>query len=299
MKLKAYLERHLLIYRLVVLVGNMICRLVPARIRVQRRYKKKFGSSLDLESPQTYNEKLQWMKLYWEDSRASVCADKYAVRKLVADTIGDKYLNTLFGVYDSPDQIDFDALPDSFVIKLTHGSGMNIVCKDKSRLDVVYARRLLAVWQAMDYACLKTELVYRNVPRRIICEKFIDTGGEELRDYRFFCFNGEPKFIAVDLSITDKSKTRRNIYDLEWNQMPVRITYPNENEVSIPRPSKLEEMVELSRRLSAGFPHVRIDFYCEDTVLFGEMTFFHQSGLGIMLPKEFNLQVGSYLELPA
>lgn len=240
------------------------------------------------------------MKLYWRDPLAIKCADKYEVRDFVRERIGGQYLNELIAVYDSVDEIEIDKLPKSFVLKGTHGSGYNIICKDKYKMDWDKVFRNMRRWMRTNYHWSKREWVYKDIKPRIICEKYIEQeDADELRDYRFFCFNGEPKFIAVDLSITDKERTRRNLYDLEWNLLDAEISYPKEIRVNIDKPKKLKNMLELSRKLSTGFPHVRVDFYqVMDRVIFGEMTFFHQSGMGKFTPPDFEEEVGSWLELP-
>ncbi len=155
-------------------------------------------------------------------------------------------------------------------------------------------------WLCKNYYWQSREFVYKDIKPRILCEKFlIQNGEDELRDYRFFCFNGEPKFIAVDFSITDKKKTRRNLYDLKWNLMDAEISYPKETNIKVKKPEKLDEMIELSKRLSSGFPHARVDFYyIENEIIFGEITFFHQSGMGIISPENFEINMGNWLELP-
>lgn len=267
---------------------------------IKKRFKEKLGREVNLENPVHYNDKLQWLKLYWYDPLASQCADKYEVRNYIKKTIGNNYLNKLFGVYNSVDEIDLKKLPKSFVLKGTHGSGFNIICKDKDKMNWEEEFRKIKRWLRTNYYLRSREWVYKDIKPRIICEQYLEQGNNsELRDYRFFCFNGKPKFISVDLSITDKSKTRRNLYDLNWNLLDGEISYPKELSFSIKRPTKLEEMIELSKIISKPFPHARIDFYeIENRVIFGEITFFHQGGIGRFNPPEFEKEVGSYLELP-
>lgn len=267
---------------------------------LSRRFKKRLNRNLNLENPVLFNDKLQWLKLNWNDALADECADKYKVRKVVEQRIGKEYLNPLIGVYESPNQIDLERLPEKFVLKGTHGSGFNIICIDKSSIDWDEKVQVMNRWLRKNYYWQNREPVYKNIEPKIICEKFLDQdGGEELRDYRFFCFNGEPKFITVDLSITDKKKTRRNIYDLEWKMLDAEISYPKETKIDIPKPEKLDEMIELSKKLSSDFPHARVDFYyINKKIIFGEITFFHQSGMGVIKPVEFELQMGNWLTLP-
>jgi TupA-like ATPgrasp len=267
---------------------------------IKKRFKKRLGREVNLKNPVKYNDKLQWLKLYWRDPLATKCADKYEVREYVRQTIGEKYLNELYGVFESVDEINISRFPRSFVLKGTHGSGFNIICNDKSTINWESAKKKMKHWLSTDYYLPKREWVYKDIKPRIICEKYIEQDdAEELRDYRFFCFNGEPKFITVDLSITDKKKTRRNLYDLDWNLMEEEITYPKELDFKIAKPEKLNEMIELSRKLSSPFPHARIDFYyIKNKIIFGEITFFHQSGMGEIRPIEFEDIMGSWLKLP-
>src|SRR5690625_2342352 len=203
---------------------------------LQKRFRERLDRELDLENPVKFNDKLQWLKLYWRDPLATQCADKYGVREYVKEKIGAQYLNELIAVYDSVDEIDIGKLPNSFVLKGTHGSGFNIICKDKNKMDWDKEFKKMRRWMWTNYYLPKREWVYKNIKPRIICEAFLEQDDDdELRDYRFFCFNGEPKFIAVDLSITDKKKTRRNLYDLNWTLLEGEITYPNETNKKIPK----------------------------------------------------------------
>lgn len=267
---------------------------------IKKRFKKRLGRELEIENPQLYNDKLQWLKVNWYDPLATKCADKYLVREFVSDTIGPQYLNELYEVYESVDEIQIDKLPNSFVLKGTHGSGFNIVCEDKSKIDWNEQFKKMRRWLKTDYYLGNREWVYKDIKPRIICEKFIKQGkGLELQDYRFFCFNGDPKFITVDFSINDKKKTRRNLYDLDWNLMDEEISYPKDLNINVKRPGKLQEMIELSRKLSSPFPHARVDFYYIDSkILLGEITFFHQGGMGNITPRAFEQKMGKWLELP-
>lgn len=267
---------------------------------IKKRFRIRTGREVELENPVKYNDKLQWLKLNWDDPLATKCADKFEVREIVKEKIGLEYLNRLIAVYDSTDEIDIAILPNKFVLKGTHGSGFNIICRDKFKIDWEDKRKEMNRWFKKNYYWQNRENVYKDIKPRIICEEFISQDdGEELRDYRFFCFNGEPKFISVDFSITDKKKTRRNLYDLNWNLMNAEITYPKELNIKVNKPEKIKEMIELSRKLSSGFPHARIDFYyINKKIIFGEITFFHQSGMGIVSPEEFEIEMGNWLELP-
>lgn len=268
--------------------------------QIRKQFKSKMGRDVELNNPVRFNDKLQWLKLYWYDPVATKCADKYEVRKFVSERIGSKYLNELYGVYESLAEIDINKLPHKFVLKGTHGSGFNIVCKDKSEMNWHKEFKKMKRWLRTNYFWSTREWVYKNIRPRIICERYLQQDdGDELRDYRFFCFNGEPKFITVDFSITDKTKTRRNLYALDWLLMNEEISYPKELVIKVKKPEQLHEMIELSKELSGGFPHARIDFYyISKKIIFGEITFFHQSGMGKIKPLRFEEVMGNWLELP-
>ncbi|KWW14055.1 hypothetical protein AS888_00545 [Peribacillus simplex] len=267
---------------------------------IKKKFRERVGREVELKNPNKYNDKLQWLKFNWNNPLATICADKYEVREFVTERVGESYLNELYGVFESVDEINIDNLPNSFVLKGTHGSGFNIVCKDKSKMNWNKEYKKMKRWLKTNYYLQNREWVYKDIKPRIICEKYITQGEEaELRDYRFFCFNGEPKFITVDFSITDKEKTRRNLYDLEWNLMKQEISYPKELTIKVEKPNKLNEMIYLSKKLSSSFPHARVDFYyINEEVIFGEITFFHQSGMGEIRPVEFEEEMGNWLQLP-
>ena len=265
---------------------------------IRKKFKKRLGREVDLENPIKFNDKLQWLKLNWHDPVATKCADKYEVREIIKEKIGEEYLNELIGVYESVDEINIDELPEKFVLKGTHGSGFNIICKDKNELNWDLEFKKMRRWLKNNYYLSNREWVYRDIKPRIICEKYLEefeTG--ELRDYKIFCFNGEPKVIEVDF---DRFKNhKRNFYDLDWKFINGEIKYPNDSSVNIQKPEKLSEMLNLSRILSVGFPHVRVDFYyLNNQIMFGELTFFHESGMGSFRPEDFEVEMGKWLELP-
>lgn len=299
-KLKGKIKENELILSTYDLIRDFYFKQVNDEKIIKKRFKSKLGREVELINPKMYNDKLQWLKLNWRDDTATICADKYEVRKYVADNVGPGYLNVLIGVYDSVEEIDIEKLPNKFVLKGTHGSGFNIICNDKSSMNWDLEFKKIKRWLNTNYYWRNREWVYKDIKPRILCEKYlVQNDGDELRDYRFFCFNGEPKFVTVDFSITDKKKTRRNLYDLEWNLMDAEISYPKETSIKVGKPEKLEEMIELSKKLSSGFPHARIDFYyIEQKIIFGEITFFHQSGMGKICPEEFELTMGNWLTLP-
>lgn len=265
---------------------------------IKMQFKRRLGRKVELENPIKYNDKLQWLKLYWRDPLAKICADKYEVRQYVREKIGSKYLNKLYGVYESLEEIDLDKLPNKFVLKCTHGSGFNIICNDKSKINWNKEFNKLKKWLRNKYYLSKVEWVYKDIKPRIVCEKYLDDGtGKPPKDYKIFCFNGEPKLIEVDIDRFGEHK--RNYYDPDWNFINVEIRVPSDRKIKIKKPEKLNEMLELSRKLSKDFPHVRVDFYeVNGEIIFGELTFFHVSGMGKFNPPEFEVEMGNWLDLP-
>lgn len=262
-------------------------------------FRATMGQKLRLENPQTFNEKLQWLKLNNRKPEYTVMADKYLVRDYIAKTIGEEYLIPLLGVWERAEDIDFDALPNQFVLKCNHNSGLGMcICKDKSKLDVEKVRAELKQGLAQDYYLTAREWPYQDVPRRIICEKFMTDSGSELADYKIHNFNGEPRMILVCRDRFQASGLTEDFFDENWNHLSVkRPDHPNAS-VAIPRPAQLEEMLRLSRILSAGHSFLRTDFYTiGDRVYFGELTFFPAAGMGAFAPPEWDLTIGQWLKL--
>lgn len=263
---------------------------------IQKKYMKEMGRKANLENPNTFNEKIQWLKLNWYDPLAIKCADKFEVREYVKKTIGSEYLIELLGVYETVDEINLNDLPNSFVFKATHGSGFNIICKDKNNMNWKKEFRKMRRWLKTNYYWANREWVYKDIKPRIICEKFLSGDkGQIPEDYKFFCFDGEPKFlyIASDRGID----TKFDFYDLNWNKIPVSQCYPNSDYI-YPKPDNLDLIIELARKLSKGFPHVRVDFYIlKDRIIFGELTFFHFSGTKKFIPEKYDKVFGDYIDL--
>lgn len=265
---------------------------------LRRQFRLWTGEELNLEDPKGYNEKLQWLKIYDHRPEYAVMVDKYAVKQWVADRIGDEYLIPTLGVWDHFSQIDFDRLPQQFVLKCTHDSGSILVVKDKRTMDRKEAERKLERCLRRSWYQPYREWAYKNVKPRIIAEAYMtDESGTELKDYKVFNFDGVPKMIQVDYGRFTEHK--RNLYTTDWEYLPVRITYPTDPGHRIKRPAQLEKMLELARLLSEGYPHMRTDFYCVgDRIYFGEITFYHGSGMTRFDPPSFNLEMGGWLKLP-
>ena len=260
-------------------------------------YFDKTGEILDLKNPKTFNQKMQWLKLYDSTPIKTRLADKYLVREWVKEKIGEEYLIPLLGVWDKAEDINFDKLPKQFVLKCNHGSGYNIIVKDKSKINVNKIRKQLNEWLNEDFAFkYGFELHYSDIPRKIIAEEYISEIENSLYDYRFFCFSGKCKNIWLDV----KSGTpyhERLIFDENWNELNVKVKWPKIKDL-VQKPEKFDEMKKLAETLSKGFSLVRVDFYLvKNKICFGEMTFTSMSGLGKFEPKSFDEELGNYIKI--
>lgn len=265
---------------------------------VIRYYKKKSGGRIpDLVNPQTFSEKLQWYKLNARKPLMEQCADKFAVREYIQSLGYGHLLNDLLGVYDRVQDIDFAALPDRFVIKAAHGSGFNIIVKDKSELNLRHTKRMLKSWLHQNIAWSGREWVYRNMPRRIVIEKYLEdeTGG--LRDYKFYCFNGEPAIMQLEVGRFTEHNTR-NFYDMDWKLLPFGKELPHDPNIKVEKPEMFEEMKKIASDLCKPFQYVRVDLYqVGGKVYFGELTFFPAGGAPDFVPSEYDAIVGKMWRL--
>ena len=262
-------------------------------------YKTMTNRDLDINNPKTFNEKLQWLKLYDRNPLYTTLVDKYAVREYIKEKIGEEYLIPLIGgPWKSVDEIPFDTLPNQFVLKTTHDSGGVVICNNKKNFDVNAAKRKLHKSLKNNYYYSGREWPYKNVPPQIIAEKYmVDESGTELKDYKIFNFQGKAKLIQVDYNRFVDHK--RNLYTPEWEYLDVMLQYPNDSQHKIEKPKSLEKMLELAELLSEGIPHVRTDFYSiGEKIYFGEMTFYHGSGFEKFAPPEWDRIVGDWLVLP-
>ncbi len=274
-------------------------KFLPPPLYVKVYYEYYTGKKLDLKDPKEFNEKIQWLKVYYKDPRLTRLVDKYAVRDYVEDKVGAKYLNKLLGVYESSGEVDFSTLPDKFVIKGVHGCNWNLIVEDKSKLVDWKARLKFRKWLSRNYYFRSgLEWAYKDVKPRLIAEAFLEElGKKSINDYKFFCFNGEPRFIQVDLE-RKESHTRRYL-DLNWQPLPFRDTDYPPFEKLLEKPKNYEEMVQVVRRLADDFPFVRVDLYNLDgRIVFGEMTFYPADGRLEFVPDSYNRIIGDYLTLP-
>ena len=275
--------------------GRLRCLPDAAYLRLQ--YFLKLGRVLHLKHPALYNEKLQWLKLYDRKPQYAAYADKLAVREHVREAVGDVYLIPLLGAYRSADEIDWAKLPDRFVLKCTHGSGSNILCADKNRLNLGDAKAQLDAWMRRNWFWLSREWPYLCIQPRIIAEAFLgDEMGNVPFDYKIMCFEGQPTYIIVD---ADRySAHTRSFYDVNWRRQDMFNRHEN-IPYDVERPAQLDQMLDVARKLSKGIHHVRIDLYLvQDRVYFGEMTFFHGYGMEVFRPREFELAMGNLIKLP-
>lgn len=260
-------------------------------------YKMKFKKNLNLDHPKTFNEKIQWLKLYDRKDKYTIMSDKYAAKEYVSNIIGEEYIIPTIGVWDKFENIDFSGLPKQFVLKCTHDSGTVIICKDKARLDISKIRKKVKKNLKRNYYYTGREWPYKNIKPRIIIEKYMEDS-EDPKDYKFMCFNGKVKCSFVCSDRRGKDGLKVDFYDLQWNKMPFQRHYPN-SKIDIPKPKNYALMIDLAEKLSKEIPFLRVDFYeFNDKVYFGELTFFPGSGFEEFTPSEYDEILGNMLELP-
>ena len=267
-------------------------------IYVRVEYFIVFGKRLRLKNPQTYSEKLQWLKLHEGDPIYTRMVDKAEAKKYVTEIIGEEYIIPTYGVWNHFDEIDFDKLPDQFVLKTTHYSGGVIICKDKKTLDKNAAKVKLEKSLKNDYYYTSKEWPYKNVVPRIIAEKYMEDESGELCDYKLFCFDGKMKalFIATD-RFTSGEETKFDFFDENFNHLPFTNGHPNATK-PIKKPESFQQMKDLAEKLSQKIPHVRVDFYCTNgKIYFGELTFFHWGGFKRFEPEEWDFKFGEWFKL--
>lgn len=270
------------------------------RFRIKLRYLRKMGKWLDLDNPVTFNEKLQWLKAYDHNPLYTSIVDKQEVKKIIADKIGSEYIIPTLAVYERPEDIDWEKLPERFVLKCTHDSGGVVVCKEKDQLDRKKALKKLSKHYKRNYYYNKREWPYKNIKPRIIAEAYMEDrdGSGELKDYKFFCFDGVPKMLFVASDRHKKTETKFDFFDMDFKHLPIINGHPN-SDVPPQKPASFEQMKKLAAELSAGFPHVRVDLYeIDGKIYFGEMTLYHYSGTVPFEPEIWDTTMGEWLKLP-
>lgn len=262
-------------------------------------YKKQTGRWYDPRDPRTLDEKLIWLMLYWRHPLKSRCADKYAVRSYVEEHGLGYLLTRLFGVYDNSRQIDFECLPDRFVLKATHGCGFNILCRDKARLDTAAARQKLDAWMKIDISKFGAELHYASIKPRIICEELLEGPSDQpLNDYKVYCFGGRAHCIMACTDRTEKG-ANYDFYDRDWTTKLAYSKTSLQANRNLPRPNTLDEIIMAAEKLSQPFPFVRVDFYSvDDHAVFGEMTFTPHGSIDVHMTDLAQDMMGSLLKLP-
>lgn len=278
--------------------SRFIPMLIDDETAVKRYYKKCSGKELDLENSQTFSEKLNWYKLNHRDPLMQQCADKLAVRDYVIEKGYGDCLNELLGVYDNANDIDLDVLPNQFVLKATHGSHMNLIVKDKSKVNWKQQRLLMNSWLKQDIYWSGREWVYKDIPRKIIAEKYLEDQTGELKDYKFFCFNGVPRFMELTGG-RFKQEMFRNYYDMEYQLMPISdkgvIVKAEKEYIS---KDVFLELKGMSEKLASPFQFARCDYYVvNNKIYFGEITFFDSGGNVSFDPPEYNQIFGDYWKL--
>ena len=261
---------------------------------------KHFRRFIDFNDPKTFSEKIQWLKLYDRKPVYSVMVDKYEAKKYAAGIIGKQYIIPTLGVWDHVSEIEWDRLPNQFVLKCTHDSGSIVICKDKSTFDRKAAVTILKKGMTRNGFWYGREWPYKNVRPRIIAEQYMeDCDTRELRDYKFFTFDGTAKAVFIATERQNKYKeTTFDFYDMNFEHLPFTNGHPNAA-VPLKKPECFSEMISLAEKLSAGIPHLRVDFYVVNgRIYFGELTFSHWSGFKPFVPQEWDTIFGSWINLP-
>lgn len=276
-----------------------ILSLIPDKLYLSLRYRMYTGKKINLKNPKRFNEKIQWLKLYNRKKEYVSMVDKVAVKEYVAKLIGEQYIIPTLGVWDKVEDINFDSLPNQFVIKCNHNSGLGMyICRDKSKMNIEKVKKELKEGLEQNYYLCDREWPYKNVPRKIIAEEYIDEGtGEGLKDYKVFNFNGDPTIIQVDFDrFVDHKK---NLYTTDWKLCDFSFNYPSHPEIKIAKPENLEEMLHVSKILAQNTPYMRTDFYSvKGKLYFGEITFFPASGYGKFIPDIYDEKFGNMITLP-
>lgn len=285
-------------YRFLLHAGYGLYNHLPDKEYLSRMYKAKTGKELDLTNPKTFNEKLQWLKLYNRQPTYSIMADKYRMRQFVAEKVGEGYTVPLLGVWDSPKEIDFDALPNRFVLKCNHNSGLGMcICCDKAQLNKARTKRALKKGLVQDYYLTSREWPYKDIPRKIIAEEYLENNQEDvLVDYKFFCFNGIPKIMYISKDNAKAPET--DYFDMQFNHLDLQTKDPC---AKIPpqKVEQFEEMKRIAKILAENTAHLRVDFYIvNERIYVGELTFFHNAGFSNIQPESWESILGSWITLP-
>lgn len=264
---------------------------------LKKWYMSKTGLFLNLDNPRTFDEKINWIKIYENDDRKRRLADKVLVRDWIEEKIGAKYLTNLYGVWKSFREIEFDKLPISFVLKTNHGSSYNLIVTDKSNLDIEAVNKMFTKWINTNFAYNLLEMHYKNIQPLIMAEEYLDNKGLPLATYKVWCFNGEPKFIKVHPNVDGVYSVKGAVYDIDWKRLPFYIVETYDGEIE--KPANLEELLQISRILCEDFNMVRVDFHrlYDGNFKFSEMTFTPSAGNNLFIPEEYNKIIGDMFDI--
>lgn len=290
------------IIRISIALANKLSFLFPDSIYLTIQFYLRMGYPLNLDNPQTFSEKLQWLKLYNRNPLYTTLVDKYAVKEYVVKIIGEKHIIPTIGVWDSPKQIEWDSLPKKFVLKTTHGGGSNgvVVCANKDDIDKASLVKKLTLSLKQDIYNDFREWPYKFVPKRIIAEKFMSQNdGSSLIDYKFFCFNGVPRFVYVSQNVPGYKRSISAFLSTNWELLPFKKKSDSFSTTCPIKPRQFHEMLDIARKLANNIPFVRVDLYeINDIVYFSELTFYPSSGMQPIQPIEWDIQLGELLVLP-
>lgn len=280
-------------------IKRFLLSFLPDTLYLKRYFKKVFNRPLDLNNPQTFNEKIQWLKLNDRNPLYTTLVDKFAVKKWVANKIGQQYIVPTLGVWNKFEEIDFDSFPKQFVLKCTHDSGGFVICKDKSSFDKESAKKKLDQNLKKNFYYDGREWPYKKVKPRIIAEQFLDDNGHVPVDYKVYCFNGEPYKVMLCLDRDKEEATKFYSFDFNWNLLRHNRWGKNAPEgFTLPKPKSIDKMYESAKKLSQGIPFVRVDFYdLNGHMYFGEMTFYPDSGFDSAILPEIDRLYGSMIDL--
>jgi len=280
-------------------IFKKIVTLIPDKLWLSWLFKHRMGYSMDWKNPKTYSQKLQWLKVYDRNPIYTMLVDKYEVKPYIEERIGKQYIIPTLGVWNHFDDIDFDDLPDQFVLKCTHDSGGLVICKNKKEFDKEKFREIFRLALKRNPYDVTREWPYKNVKPRIIAEKYMeDETSHDLRDYKFFAFNGTMKAMFIATERNSREETKFDFFDRDFNHLNIRNGHPNAEHLP-EKPTKYAEMCQLAEKLSEGLSQVRVDFYeVNGQVYFGEMTFFHWSGLKPFEPEKWDRVFGDWIILP-
>lgn len=289
--------------RIIRLSAKVLLRLCGSCLNDKNYYRIQYFSILgkipNIDNPSLYTEKLQWLKLYDHNPLYTKIVDKYEVKQYISKIIGEEYIIPTLGVWNSPGEIDFANLPNKFVLKTTFGGGGDgvAICKDKDNTDINSLRDKISKSFKTNPYLRAREWPYKNVPHRIIAEQYMEDDSGELRDYKFYCFDGVPKVMLV--ASNRFTNHNFNYFDMDFNVLPITSAMGSHADISFERPACFDEMKDIAAKLSAGFAHVRVDLYsCQRKVYFGELTLYDSSGFDDLNSEEWNQRFGDWLKLP-